>query len=390
MKCKLMVTLTAVLLCGAFSALWAGELEDLNKRVEALEETQQATLQAEQQAVIPFTAKRIHLGGFSTASFNSHFGKDTSKEYAFELVHMDLLISADVTEKLQFFSDIHFGFENHFENSNAAWRRYGEQEINAELQMVWMKYHFQDYFVVQFGRMIAPFGILNIEHFEPLFLKRQKPQFLRHLEGGSNFILFDDHANGLVFSGTFSAGEHTLGYYSYVGTVKSDTRQVGGGGRLFWSLPKELIRIGVSNQTAQRGGQTYSALGGDLEIKWHRFRLIGEFVRGIIQGAAGQTTFYAQPSYKFFDGKFVVFGQVDYLDDTLGTRTVDHDQDETTAAIADPIKKWEYTAGVNYLPWPFLRTRLEGVLHDYRGSTATLGGLNRDYYSAEFSATVSF
>lgn len=211
-----------------------------------------------------------------------------------------------------------------------------------------------------------------------------------HLEGESTFVLFDDHVDGLQFFGTFPAGGHTIGYHAYVATVGSDVGQVGGGGRLFWSLPKEYLTIGVSNQTAQRAGQTYSALGGDVEFKWHNFRLIGEYVRGIIEGAADQSAFYVQPSYGFFDGRFVLFGEVDYLNDTLGVRTVDHDQDEDTDAIADPIKKWTYTAGVNYLPWTFLRMRLEGSLHNYTGSTATLGGLNRDYYSVELSATVSF
>lgn len=141
MKQKIALTLIAVLALGVSQSVWAGDLE---KRVKALEEIQEATLQQQQQQqpVTPYTAQKIQFGGFSTANFRSNFGKSTSKEYTFEEVDLDLLIGADVTEKLRLFADVHFAFHSHFENPNAAWRTFERWETEIEPEIVTMEYRF--------------------------------------------------------------------------------------------------------------------------------------------------------------------------------------------------------------------------------------------------------
>lgn len=371
---------TVGILPGGCPAPQGGRTRSLKKRVEGLEKGQrEALLQGQSGGVKPFTARNITIGGFSSTTFEAIFGKSTKTQKTFRKFDVDLLISAEITDKLKFFTDLGATHQVDFNNQNAPFRSFDAFETRFTLDIASTEYRFYDSLVLSFGRMLTPFGIINVERYEPLLLSIRRPAALR---------LFSSRVQGLQLSGSISQGSHRIGYSGYVSSFSNDTQSVGGGGRLFWTFPGEQVTLGISNETAQRDGMTFGALGGDLKVKWGEFVLRSEYIRRINKGAAAGTGYYVQPSYGFFDGRWILFGQVDFLDDTLGTRKVDADQNPKTPDVADPIKQFVYTGGINYLPWPFLRTRLEFNAHDYRSATLDLG--NRDYYSTELSATVSF
>lgn len=337
-------------------------------------------------------SEKVKFGGYLRAVLDGQFGKDTARQIVFEKSILDLLVRADPMERLSIFSHIEFAGENEIENTNAAWRTKSGFRNEIKLEIGTFAYHFSDLFVLTGGRFVSPFGIINVEHFEPVILMNSKPLSLGEVET-SRFPIFDRDADGLQLSGSKFIGSrqsHQIGYSGYLFTSDSDPLSLGGGGRFFLNLKDGLVNLGVSNQTAQRGGQTYIAMGGDVKLRWKNFVVRSEFIRSLIEGASDQTSYYVQPAYGFFDGKLVLFAMLDYLDDPLGTTRVDHDQNENTASIADPIKHYRYTGGINYLPWTYLRARLEFHWHDYRGATAILGGLSRDYYNPQVSVVVSF
>lgn len=369
----------------------ADELAELKLRIEGVGQLQDAMLKDSQtKQVKTFLSDRINLGGFITPSFSTIFGKDTETQTSFDDTHFDLLVSADIRDNLRAFANLLVEFESEFENQNAPWREFEGRETEFELANAWVEYRFKDYLKLQSGRFITPFGIINRDYFSPLLLQHRKPQGLRFLMGDNSFTLFELESTGLQISGDFAFANQKFGYNSYLSSVATNVNSVGGGGRLSWTLPGEIATLGVSDQTGKRADQRYNTVGADLLLKWKSFTVKNEFIKGFIDGADDQTSFYVQPSYSLLSNKFVLFGQVDYLDDTLGVTTVDDDQDEDTAAVADLIKKYEYTVGVNYLPWAILRARLEFTWNDYQGATATLGGENRDYFGVQASATVSF
>lgn len=362
---------------------YKGKIEQIEGRLEEVEQHQVEEITRKGQ-VSAFHSEKIKFGGFIDALFNGRFGYSTPTEGAFDS-EVVLQVAADVTEKLRAVTATFVDFRTNFINQHSPFRTNNGVSVVVEPKILFGEYRFKDWLILKAGRFTAPFGIINQEFFSPQLLKHDLPQIVR------GFTVFDTLPSGVQLYGTYPIKDSKIGYNAYAASLSSNTTDVGGGGRLFYSLPNDLITVGVSSQSGERGSQLFSALGSDLKLNWRNFVLRSEYLWSFIDSSNDQNGFYVQPALKFLKDKLILFGQVDYLNDTLGIfQLSDHDRNPLTPSIADPFKKFEYSLGLNYLPWPFLRNRLEFTWNNYIGSRRRLSGSNRDYFGIQASSTLSF
>jgi hypothetical protein len=360
-----------------------GKIEQIEGRLDEVEQHQVEELTRKGQ-LSAFHADKIKFGGFIDTLFNGRFGYSTPTEGAFDS-EVVLQVAADVTEKLRAVTATFVDFRTNFIDQHSPFRTNNGVSVVVEPKILFGEYRFKDQLILKAGRFTAPFGIINQEFFSPQLLRHDLPQIVR------GFTVFDTLPSGVQLYGTYPIRDSKVGYNAYAASLSSNTTDVGGGGRLFYSSPNELLTVGVSSQTGERGSQLFSALGSDLKLNWRNFVLRTEYLWSFLDSSNDQNGFYVQPALKFFKDKLILFGQIDYLNDTLGIfQLVDHDRNPLTPSIADPFKKFEYTAGINYLPWPFLRNRLEFTWNNYVGSRRKLGSNSRDYFGIQASSTLSF
>lgn len=365
------------------------KLKELEGRIDDLEETT-LNLAPLKGGVRSFTSDKIHFGGFVESVLQNDFAKHRFQNNSFfRDANVILLTSAEVTQRLNAFVALYLSVftEREFKGGPGI---NPQSELPFDIgspRILFGEYKFNNFATLRAGKFVTPFGIINQEYFEPLLLQHDKPQALR------GFAIFDDTSNGVQLYGTIPIKKHKIGYHAYGATFISDKGDLGGGGRFFWSLPNELLTLGVSNQTGGHDKRNFSAYGADIKFKWKNFTARNEFFYNIFEKEKDQWSFYTQPSLSFFKDKLVLFGQFDYLDDPIGFGRIfdfDYDRNVVTPGIFDLRKKYEYTVGINYLPFPFLRNRLEFTWNNYVGPTASLGGKNRDHFSLQGSATLSF
>jgi len=375
--------LVALMLASLTSLSSAAEPSESNaqiqKRLDALE-SELTDLKIENQKTEPvrtFTAKNFRFGGFGETVFTSLIGHGPNRNSVNE-TEGSLFISADITDKTRFFSETEFEHNSALIDGNTPGRHFGTEGDNVGLEIAEVTHDFSNAFSLKVGRMITPFGIINVEHFEPSLIQHDKPQFLREVSD-TEITMFDLQVRGLDAIGRFSPfTDHHIKLESYAGTVRTDPNKIAGGGRQSWSFPNDRVTLGFSQQAGTRDERTFVTLGEDLKISYKKFTLKSEAAQTSFTGHS-ITAFYVQPLY-FLTPRWGVFGQVDYLDNVLNK----------TDDIIDPIKKYEYTTGVNFLPISNVRLRGEVTVHDYQGNTGTFAGVSRDYVSVQTSVVVSW
>ncbi len=359
---------------------------ELDKRLYKIEKALRA-----KNPILPMDATRIRMGGFLTSTYSVLFN-DKETETSFNSNRFEILLSADLNEKLDFFTAFGIISESELLNENTNQRTYSEKADGTKnrankvpLIISRGNWKFSEQLNIKFGRFVAPFGIINIEHFPPGLFLETAPIALRPIPGGNLWAHF---LNGVDVYGKKEFGSQTIGYhlnystFSFLGPANPVTggNAPGGdstedifGGRLWWQTFSGIATLGASWQNGLKlaGNKTY---GLDLDISWGNLRIKNEFTQSK-QGYSGNRTttniYMFQPSYAVTDKVRVVY-RYDYLD----PQGSDNNRDE-------------HILGVNWLPTPLLRLRMEYSLINFENRLDT-NGENPDYTRLTTSAVLSF
>lgn len=380
----------------ASPSLHADKFHDLEKRIKKLEKRQAeltAKVGGNRGRLRSFIAEDLSLGGFFESNLKIIAGPDTDTQVSAQSHTIGINLSAELADKVRFVNQdligISFPLQNEHNNPSHGFatlptkRTFGTLGFGAILAQGYVEYAPWDSFKIQGGLGYVPFGIAFQEREPVLFLRRGGPQMIRN-SSINGVTIAAPLWTGLHFLGRFdSFKKGHWGYDFYTVTPPSDPKILGGGGRFWWMAPEDLVTLGTSFQIADRGSDTYQALGTDLSIDLGRFGANFEYARNF-SSAKDPWSFYFQPYLELLEGSIILHADVDYLDNAVGATSLG------SVSVADPYQKWEYGGGINWLPWSSVRTRLLFLMNDYIGSTALIAGQNRDYFTTEFSLGISF
>jgi len=358
------------------------EVEALGERVAYVEEglfdVQDAVGGGDRPLLKGFDAKGLSIGGFLTQQMTAVFGED-GDAFSFNATQLELLIRADVTDRISLFAAPGFLWETGPEagvaDPNSPDPRFGPHESKTPLILGDVTVTLSDALALQAGRMVTPHGIINIEHFPPVLLDPRQPMFLRPFAGET---LFPNFVSGLQAKGSLAKGDALrLSYNLYAGSrttgpgPSKSSEAVNAGGRLQVANSELGLTFGANLARGERADLDHYALYGfDLlydkglwlwKTEWFRSDEAG--------GAANREAFYTQPAFRLSD-QWTAFYRFDYLDD--GDRLWPRD---------NPGSVTEHTFGVNYQPVPITRFRLSATRREADPADST---------TAQFSTTVSF
>lgn len=377
----------------------AGRLDSLEVRVESapppasdritarLDELEDVVLNLDDRVgsravVHAFDAMQLDIGGFITQSFVAAFGGGESTA-SFAQTQFELLLKAQVNEDWEVFLAQGFLREADLDVSDPDDPRFEPSALRIPQIIAWTNYRLSDQFEVQAGRFITPHGIINIEHFPPVLLDINQPQFLRPFSGAT---IFPNFLIGAQIHGKFNLGPNEnslLQYNVYAGSFSANSSDFILGGRLGLRLGDSGFTFGGNYSHGQRRAGTpgvgnfslvgnnsvvsnsYNTVGADLLYDKGRILWKNEIFYSYEDGQDNRLAFYTQPAYRI-NGKWLAFYRYDYLDPGQG-------QSYTT----------EHVVGLNYLPIPTVRLRAVGLLKH-------IDDPSDDVLALQFSATVSF
>gem|GEM_PF-782163 len=377
-------------------SLHADRFRDLEKRIKKLEKRQAeltAKVGGKRGRLRSFIAEDLSLGGFFESNLKIITGPDTDTQVSAQSQMVGINLSAELTDKVRFVNQdlisLSFPLQNEHNNpshgiaSLPTKRTFGALSFGATLAQGYVEYAPWDSFKIQGGMGYVPFGIAFQEREPVLFLRRGGPQMIRS-SSVDGVTIAAPFWTGVHFLGRFDSFEKGhWGYDFYTATPQSDPKMLGGGGRFWWMAPQDIVTLGTSFQIANRGPDTYQALGTDLAVDLGRFGANFEYARNF-SSAKDPWSFYLQPYFELLEGSIILHADVDYLNNTVGVTSLG------SLSVADPYQKWEYGGGVNWLPLASVRMRLLFLMNDYVGSTAFIAGQNRNYFTTEFSVGLSF
>ena len=359
----------------------AAETNDLGAKVKQLEKRMGAVeLQGKEGKgqVDAFLAEHISLGGFFEHAVTGNFSTVHSYQISADSNILGINLGAKLNERFSLVTQELVVLAFPLLNPHDATKRTfsgSPPTIAALVAHAYGEYLVNEKFRIQTGLGWVPFGIAPQEREFPLLMRKGGPQIA---SGGLGmpFALWE----GLQVLGNFSTDSGTYGYNLYTLTPTSNVNRLGTGSRLHWSSPREAVKIGASSQVLKGGTDTIFNLGGDLELKVKLFGLKTEYARSITDGEDVWTA-YGEPYVEFPGGKWLVHGDLDYAKRPL---------QGFDPATFTPFERLQMGGGVNFLPWPFLRTRLLVLYNKYLGASATSGGLTNDFYTVEYSAGIEF
>ncbi|ODS32118.1 MAG: hypothetical protein SCARUB_02768 [Candidatus Scalindua rubra] len=372
-----------------------------------------------------FDAERLNLGGFISTNFTSMF-KDDDNWSAIDNNHLELVIAPRITENLNAFFSLTLMTRADWDNSVVeannpngvamppqsltSKRKFDNLKFKNALLIGWGEWNLTDWFNIRFGRYVTPWGIRNIEHFQPLFLAHSSPLFLRNLNLNQSILMnspiIASSLQGLDIKGTFGLGENSLEYSAYAGSSQAtespelDTNRLENivtGARLAYSFYHDIFTFGTNFQHGRRGNVVtletddvgrmvlketdYDAWGLDFKVNYRNFGLKAEFIRSSVEDAPDQIGGYILPYFTLWE-KWVPFYRFDYVD----LRT-------DISGVPDLTERLEHTFGLNFLPHPLLRIRGEFILGDSKADRDPLflpdPGVP-DFKAINISATLSF
>lgn len=381
--------LTLLFLSSLSSARADDRLEALTKRIEELERQQEELViqsQAKGNQANSFLRDSLTLGGFFEAGITEIEGPDTDLQVLNSINIMGLNFAADFTPKMHFAAQFltYYGetFSNRHNNpaANPSKREYGAPVFGAILTQGYVEYTASPHLKIQGGVGYVPFGqALQLRELV-LFWRRNGPQINRT----SNLV--SQLWSGIHILGDFAlSGGSEWGYNLYT-TNPIDVNQskvMGLGGRLWLSSANDLVTGGLSTQVGKYSTGTDEVVGADLRFKLGKVAVTSEYVRHVTEGD-DPFSYYVEPGVFLANEKFILFGFADYSQNPLNELT------NAGQTIDDRYKKWEYGAGINWLPTVYTRFRLSFTYNDYVGSTSRLDGQNRDYHSVDVSAGIAF
>ncbi len=383
-------------LCFAFAflsiPLWAQDrLDSLTKRIEELEKQQEEFLlqssERDTSQVSSFLNSKITFGGFFEPSYTLLSGPDTEFQATSSSNILGLNIAADYTDNIKFVSQFITGLvlplQNEHNNPGAAGgqpekREFGSYTTGTLLTQGYLEYSFNSNYRLQGGMGYVPFGHAFQQRELVLFIRRGGPQVLRTNE------LVSPLWSGLNLSASFPLTNSTWGYNVYTFSPVTSPRHPGLGGRIFWGSAEDKFNTGLSTQVGKIGANNFETVGADFRFNFSPFLVTTEFIESFYEDQDAWSA-YVEPGIYILDEEVLLYAFGDYQ---YGSRARNGGTGATS--FRDPIQKYEYGFGVNWLPTSFTRIRAGLTFHDYVGKDAIITGQNRDYTSLDLSAGVAF
>lgn len=386
------IILISILISCSLHAATDQELEELKKRIEDLE-TQQAqlleTVTEPRNNVGSFLNDNLTLGGFFDGGYNFITGPDTKTQWVNNSNALGLNLAADFGGKYRFVTQFVSLFQapllNEHNDPNATVvnlpesREYETYTTLSVITQGYIEYNFNRMFNLQGGVGYIPFGYA-LQLREPvLYVRKNGPQLVR-----LNQRLVNNLWSGFHLYGSKAQGTREYGYNLYTFTPTRQAHFIGLGGRSWVSLNDERFIGGLSAQIAKNEDETYKTVGLDGRLDFYPFQVRSEFAQLISKEVEDSWTAYVEPGYWIYNEEVLLYVFGDYI---FGAN---NETGLGTIKLADPIQKWEYGMGLNWLPTSFTRIRFGITYNDYVGSNSRPQGLQRDYVGVDMSAGVAF
>jgi hypothetical protein len=373
---KIFRVFSCAILALTTTGAWADRLDDLIERVEELESRQSELLEQvaiRRNDVKSFFPDGLTLGGFFESTFTLMTGPNNKTQGSANGHVLGLNFAAEFSDRLRFVSQFITGLGVGTTNLHndpqiqPPQREFGSPFLITVLTQGYVEYRATEAFRIQGGLGYLPFGFAFQEREIVLFLRRGGPQVIRTASISSN------QWQGLHFLGSFEKERSKWGYDLYSMTSAWNTKLPGVGGRLWWSPNDDSMTVGISALRARHTLDDYfSLLGFDFRMKFSRFSVVSEYVRHFAM-TDDPWTFYVEPSVSFWEEELHFYVFADYANSARNQ----------TGNNWDPYQKWEYGAGINWLPTSFTRFRFGVTQSDYLGH-------GRDFLGFDLSAGVSF
>jgi len=358
---------------------------DVTQRLDALEE-QLFDLEervGDRAVVHAFDGLALDIGGFITQTYTVALGEDSNESSPNQTL-FELLIKAQVTEDWSIFLAQGFLREADLDFSDRRNPTFRSSANRVPQIIAWTNYKISDALELQFGRFVTPHGIINIEHFPPVLLDINQPQFLRPFSGATIFpnFLLGGQAHGKLFMG--ADDQDILQYNAYVGMFAAEPEDVLAGARVAYTFSDLGLTIGANyaHGRRQKGDSSLGNLSivGALSKTTNDYNTVGVDVlidKGALlwknelfysfeeNGAEDRIAFYTQPAWRIND-KWIAFYRFDFLDPGQG--------------IGEGI---EHMVGVNFLPISTIRLRAVYIFKQFNNP-------DEDANIFQLSATISF
>ncbi len=371
----------------------AHSIEDIEQRIIELEQRQKdMNIWYEnfyllgKGRVAPFLGESLSIGGFFETAVTHLYGSDMETQTSGNIHTLGLNLAAQFNEKTKFVTQTVTRLVIPLRNLNnnptltPPQRGFVGYNFFSIVAQGYLEYRISDFFIVQSGLGYTPFGIAS---------QQREPQLFR-LRGGSQIIAYDDGDTigilsplwtGLHFYGVLPVNRN-LGYDLYTFTPVTKVSTLGVGGRL-WYKASENVTIGTSVQSGEQAKGHFFSHGFDLDLKYNEYGFVSEYGHATNYGHVLDAEFYYfEPYVKFAEDRWLFFLNAEYIDTLERTDVITH--------LPDPVKKWQYGGGFNWLPIPNARLRLTYLYHDYIDETDTISGQERDYNVIDFSTAVAF
>lgn len=394
---KLFFLLTSFLTLSAFAAepkaTDGDSIKDIEQRIIELEQRQKEMNTWYENfyllgkgRVAPFLGESMSIGGFFETAVTHLYGPDMETQTSGNIHTLGLNLAAQFNEKTKFVTQsvtrllIPLKNLNNNPNLTPPERGFVGYSFSSIVAQGYLEYRMSDFFTVQSGLGYTPFGIAA---------QQSEPQLFR-LRGGSQIIAYDDGDTigilsplwtGLHFYGVLPVNRN-LGYNLYTFTPVNKASTLGTGGRL-WYKASEYAMIGASVQSGEHAKGHFFSHGFDVDLKYNNCGFVSEYGHATNSGDVLDAEFYYfEPYMKFAEDRWLFFLNAEYINTLERTDVVTH--------LPDPVKKWQYGGGFNWLPIPNARLRLTYLYHNYIDEADTISGQERDYNVIDFSTAVAF
>ena len=386
------LALTLMFFIHATSA-WAQSQADwaaLTKRVEELERQQEEILLDSHDPntkVNSFLRNNLTIGGFFEPAFTTVQGEDTHFQATNSSNILGLNLAAEYNPKVKFVSQFLTGFTFNFLNQHndprAALfglpksREYSGLNFGAILTQGYLDYQFNQNYSLLSGIGYVPFGYYPQERELVLFVRRSGPQLLRTTN------LISQLFNGFNLQAHFNTDNSIWGWNAYTINRLEDVKRPGLGLRLWGKKNDSSFQWGLSYQGSKIVRRIENTVGVDMRTAMGKFILTSEYARHVMR-TDDVWTYYIEPSYFIYQEEVLAYVFFDYADNPSNKTGVG------LTTIPDPYAKYEYGAGINWLPTSYTRIRAGVTLHNYVEKKLVVTTQERDYVTLDLSAGVAF
>ncbi|MEK7357389.1 MAG: hypothetical protein AAB250_13135 [Bdellovibrionota bacterium] len=342
----------------------------------------------ERGRVRTFLSDSISFGGFFETALTGLSGADTPPQVSAHSNTLGLNVTANYSEKMRFVSQLLTGLTYVFTNPHNDFRATTPQRqfttplFGSLVAQAYSEMLVEQLFNLQIGLGYVPYGHA-FQQREPVLLRRRGGPQLGQAGSASSPGIAHPLWMGFHLHGSKSVdASKRWGYNAYSFSPVADTKSLGVGGRT-WTTIDEKTTYGFSVQSGSMKGGSFTSYGVDIDryAEWGGFR--AEYARNFMSdGTKLAESFYVEPHYNFRPSRLIGFVTADYLDNPFNTTS--------PTATSDPIMKWIYGAGLNWLPISFARFRLGVFAHRYVGTSEFSGSQRRDYESYELSSGIAF